>query len=149
MGCVATPKLQTRKEQFLESEFAPYAGNGTSKIIGQAFLKTKGGDVKFGAGVEVVLVPVTAYTTEQYVVGILGGRLLEKQHPAYFKYRRTRVGDGSGNFEFENMPAGEYYLSCIITWLVAGPYGLESSGGVAHAKVKVGSGESVKVIVTR
>jgi len=62
-GCV-TSAPRPHLVAFDEVDFLPYAGTGTGKIIGQAFLKTRGGDVKYGAGNEVMLVPNTPYTSE-------------------------------------------------------------------------------------
>jgi hypothetical protein len=44
-GCVAE-----RKAMFNEDEFRPYAEKGNAVIFGDAFLKTKGGDIKRAAG---------------------------------------------------------------------------------------------------
>src|SRR5437588_13083015 len=73
-SCAITP--QPRQTVFQEHEFAPYAGKGTSTVTGQAFLKTRGGEVKFGAGNEVWMFPVTSYTTEVYRRAIIGGENL-------------------------------------------------------------------------
>lgn len=147
VGCVTTP--QPRQAEFIESEFAPYGEIGSSTVTGQAFLKTRGGEVRFGAGSEVIMVPVTSYTTEIFQRSVLDGQRLQSPDSRYAAYRRTTTTDGNGNFEFRNAPAGEYYLSCVITWEVPGPYGLQTTGGTAHGRVKAGAGETVKVIVTR
>lgn len=138
-----------RNVAFSEEMFAPSLAKGTATISGQAFLKTRSGEVKFGAGNEVVCVPVNEYTNETQMRGVVNGENLESPPPAYFKYRRTVIADGNGNFEFKELPAGEYYVSCIIRWEYATQYGAMPTGGVASAKVKVADGESVKVIVTK
>jgi hypothetical protein len=106
-ACAFAPKQ--RIIAFNEADFLPYSGSGDSKIIGQAFLKTRGGDVKYGAGNEVVLIPVTPYTREFRERSIIGGERLEQHDQRYFKYRRTTIADGQGGFEFNNIPAGEYF----------------------------------------
>jgi hypothetical protein len=58
--------IQPRVAKYDAAEYAPYSGSGTAKIIGQAFAKTVGGDVKFAAGNRVWLYPVTSMTTEWY-----------------------------------------------------------------------------------
>lgn len=134
---------------FNETEFAPYAGTGTSTITGQAFLKTLGGEVRLGAGNTVQLVPVTSYTTEVRQRVTIGGEHVGPVDPRIEKYRRTTIADASGSFEFHNLPPGEYYVSCVITWQVPGQNGLYPTGGVAFGTVKVGEGETAKVVVTR
>jgi hypothetical protein len=165
-GCV-TPQRQLTTPQaavpqptvpFDESALLPFAGKGTSTITGQAFLKTAGGEVRYGAGDNVLLIPVTPYTTQE--VGWADSTLIIAGVPTptsqnmfdlrLQKYIRTVVGDGSGNFEFQNIPAGDYYVLCPIIWSVPN-YELgiiDKTGGVAHAKTHVDDGETVKVVVT-
>lgn len=147
-GCVPTP--MPRLTTFNESEYALYARDGTATIYGDAFLKTRGGDVKKGAGCAVHLNPVTTYSTEWYERGILGNQLLEPADQKAVPYHKQTIADGDGKFEFDKLSAGEYYLACLITWEIPGLYGsTESTGGWAHAKVKVGSNERKKVVLTR
>lgn len=146
--CVA-PQPAKRHAPFTESEFAPYSGSGTSAITGQAFLKTRSGEVRFGAGCEVVMVPVTSYTTEFTERAVLRSELLEPPDSRYAAYRRMTIADGHGNFEFRAVPAGSYYLSCPVQWEYATQYGPRRTGGVAFGKTTVGTGETVKVILTR
>jgi len=62
---LATACLPPRREVVAvsgvsEDELRSYAGTGPCAIRGQAFLKTRGGDVKYGAGELVTLMPDTA-----------------------------------------------------------------------------------------
>ena len=73
-GCATMqPQRVPRTAVFNEDEYATYAGDGTATITGQAFVKTRGGDVKFGAGNKVFLNPVTTYSTEWYQKYVIGG----------------------------------------------------------------------------
>lgn len=141
--------MKPMQTSFDEAEFTHFADTGTSSVTGQAFLKTRGGEVRLGAGNTVQLIPVTSYTTELRTRVTLEGERVGPVDPRIQKYRRTTVADGNGNFEFHNLPAGEYYLACSITWEVPSQYGLQQTGGVAYGTVKVGVGEAVKVVVTR
>jgi hypothetical protein len=139
-----------RNAKFIEAEYAAYKGDGKSTISGQAFLKTRGGDVKYGAGNQVHLNPVTSYSTEWFERGIVGNEPLEKPDDRINPYHRTTVADGFGNFAFEHLPPGQYYVACLITWEVPNLWGggLQTTGAWARAKVTVRDGESVKTIVT-
>jgi hypothetical protein len=150
-ACVGSPaNPYKRQAQFIEAEYAPYGKPGTSTISGQAFVKTRGGDVRYGAGNEVGLNPVTTYSNEWFEQTVRKQRVMEAADPRCDKYYWETRADGEGRFTFENLPAGEYYVFCVISWEVAGQYGMETTGGVASAKVKVGSGQHLKnVIVTR
>lgn len=144
-GCATA--LRPHLIAFDETNFLPYLEKGTGKIIGQAFLKTRGGDVKYGAGNEVVLVPNTPYTTEMEDA-IIDNARMEPPDERYRKYRRTTRADGQGNFEFNNLPDGEYLLGCGIQWEVGGKYS-RVTGAYAHERVLIEDGKTVKVILTR
>lgn len=143
-GC-ATPVHQI-KTPFNEQDFAPYSKKGTASIVGQAFLKTRGGEVRYGAGNTVALFPSTAYTQE--ITQNLGFDM-PNYNDGWKKYIRKIMADGSGNFEFSEIPAGDYYLETEIFWEVPGKYGLQRTGDVVRKVVKVTEGEKLKVILTQ
>lgn len=143
-GSLANPVARTAP--YIEEEYAPYVGDGTATITGQAFLKTRGGDVKYGAGNTVVLNPVTAYSSEWFQKAVLEGKAMREPDPRTTAHTRTTTADGEGRFKFANIPSGEYYIACPISWQV-GAY--SSSGGVAYAHISVQEGETVDVVVTR
>jgi hypothetical protein len=97
-GCVgATP--QERAAVYNPAELAPYSKPGTGKIAGQAFLKTVGGDVKYGAGNIVWLHPVTALTTEWFTKHVVQGMPLATGNPHADDYRKQTIADAEGRFE--------------------------------------------------
>lgn len=147
-SCAAVPP-ERMENQFSEADFAPYMVKGSGRITGQAFVKTLGGDVKFGAGNIVRLVPLTPYILERYQKNVIGGRTLEPPNTNIWKFTKNTVADGNGNFEFKEIPDGEYTVICDIYWQVATPNGLRETGGLAHARVTIKNGSSEKVIVTR
>ena len=147
-GCAVAPVA--RKAYFDEAEYKPYAETGTGIIVGQAFLKTRGGDVKYGAGCTVILNPVTGYSTEWFEKTIQRGIRLEEPDYRVKKYVRQTIGDGEGRFEFENLPAGNYYLACPIFWEIpSGGYGTRTTGGFVYGMVTVEENKTSKIILTR
>jgi len=147
-GCVITPTPQPRQATFVQAEYDPYAGKGSGSIAGQAFLKTRAGDVKFGAGETVNLNPVTSYSTEWFERAVLAGEALETPDERAAPYRRSCIADGSGQFRFEQLPAGEYYLACPIVWEYPTQFGLAKTGGTAKARVTVQENQEARAIVT-
>lgn len=134
-GCVTPPRQLTTPQAtppqaaspeptipFDESALQPFAGKGTSTITGQAFLKTAGGEVRYGAGNDVSLIPVTPYTTERvkaFVAArdpILAGILAQFIDLRLHKYTRKVVADGSGNFEFQKY-SSRRLLYCVSHFL--------------------------------
>lgn len=105
--------------------------------------------MKYGAGNSVWIHPVTSLTTEWYDKKIVQGIPLVAGDPHIDDYRKSVVADGEGRFEFDNLAAGDYYVTCAITWGVPSELGIEDTGGIAYAKVTVRNGETAKIIVTR
>lgn len=146
-GCI--PPLRPMTTPFRSEDFTKYAGDGSGTVTGQAFLKTRGGDVKFGAGCDVELCPVTPYIQERISRETLGGERLEYLDPRVVNYTRHTTADGSGSFEFKRLPPGKWVAYCEITWMVPAPYGGTKTGGLAIAVFDVKDNETTKVVVTR
>ncbi|MBV9997679.1 MAG: hypothetical protein JO015_01065 [Verrucomicrobia bacterium] len=148
-GCAVAPAPQPRTAVYNPSEYAPYGRKGNGRILGQAFLKTVGGDVKYGAGCDVVLHPVTSLTTEWFEKHIVQRIPLQAGDPRGDQYAVRTIANGEGRFGFEHLPAGQYYLTCVIKWGVPSDIGVLPAGGVAYAKVTVPENGTVAAIVTR
>jgi hypothetical protein len=142
-GCHRPHKMSA---PFDEREFLPYLGLGTSTIKGQAFLKTRGGEVKYGAGNPVWLVPVTSYTKELWEASLYNDVI--GLDPRWKIYNRSVIADASGNFEFKNIPAGEYHISCSIFWEVFTKDGPVTTGAVVKKQRKVRPNETLRVMLT-
>src|SRR5262245_40298090 len=96
----ATPPVE--RIPFPREEYAALEKSGSAVVSGQAFLKTRGGDVKTAAGEEVYLNPVTSYSEQWYEVAYTGGRALTEADPSYSDYVQTTIADGDGRFSFSN-----------------------------------------------
>ena len=142
----------TRKETFDPAEYEPFMEQGDGHLTGQALLRTAGGDVKYGAGLPVVLTPVTAYSSEWYHHHVVKGCKISEPDPAAGRYQRQTVADGDGRFEFLDIPPGDYYATCWITWMVPSwldPTILEETGGWAHTQVTVSTERETKCVLSR
>ena len=146
-GCATTPQ-QPRTAKYDPAEYAKYAGAGTAKISGQAFAKTVGGDVKFAAGNRVWLYPVTSMTTEWYQTAIVQGKPMQAGDQRMMEHSKMVLADGNGNFEFNRLPAGSYYVVSQVSWGVPTGYFVSQTGAALHKKVHVSEGESLRVILT-
>ena len=149
-ACVpATPRIS--RMPFPEQEYKALPKVGTAIVRGQAFLKTRGGDVKTAAGSEVFLNPVTSYSLEWYELSYLTNRLANAADPRLWEYVPKQIADGSGRFTFKNVAPGEYFVTSKITWEAATGYqgALQLQGGVVSKRVSVKDGDDIEVIVTR
>jgi len=142
-GCISPPQMPRRQvaTPFKESDFKAFVGLGTSTIEGQAFLLTQGGDVKYAAGKKVSLLPVTAYTTEMWEMA--GAGVVPIKDYNVEQFFRSVISDGFGNFSFENIPAGEWYVECAHFWNYIGGV----TGRNLRSKVVVKPGEKLKIIL--
>jgi hypothetical protein len=150
-GCETAPTSRPTIQPFDPAAFVPYRQPGTGKISGQAFLKTRGGDIKLGAGNKVTLSPATAFNKEVRMMrdqGIEPSNYTDAEIAQFKDTIRNTIADAQGNFEFSGLPAGEYLLEVVIRWEVPGQYGLDTTGGIVHKNVTIKDGESVKVMLT-
>lgn len=137
-------KFDEKSVSTLLSSDAPKA-----TVTGQAFMKTRGGDVKYGAGNQVSMTPFSDHglefvrnrTMNDYpkIVGL---------HPRFFEYVKTTRADGEGNFAFRDVPEGEYLFFTTIKWTYYnGQFDLPA-GGTPWARIVV-TKDTPKVILTR
>ena len=123
-----------RQARFDPEECASYERPGTATVSGQAFLKTRGGDVKYGAGNTVELRPVTTYSVEWYRTVVVSGRGLAPGDSRENAFVRSATADGEGRFRLEGLPGDKYYVTCNIIWETATGYegSLRPTGGIAR-----------------
>ncbi len=77
------------------------------------------------------------------------GQPIAPADPRVWRYNRKTVGDGTGHFEFRNLPAGDYYVHTAIVWGVASEYAVVPTGGGVGAKVSIHSGQTTEIILTK
>ncbi len=146
-GCMtATPRILARQGTFDASEYAPYEVRGTAELSGQAIAKARWGGVIYGAEDSVYLFPATRYTGEWWQRTLVEGKYLSDPDPRSLAFMRTTIADEQGRFRFRSLPAGEYYVVCIITWE---PDGTGSPLQVVNLgkRVHLGPNETVGVVL--
>src|SRR5208337_5281057 len=67
-SCYPPPEPVAMRHQFDPDEYIPYTKLGGAAIIGQAFMRQKGGGVVTCAGSPVLLVPDTPYIEEMFSI---------------------------------------------------------------------------------
>lgn len=141
-GCSSTAVAPTAPSK--KDDVSSYAQKGSASIHGQAFLKTKDGAVKSAAGNDVVLIPAILHTDE--TVGFLdvGTHAIAKISPNLRSYSRITHANGSGYFEFSELPAGDYYLECGIYWQA----GDSRTGAVVRKKISLSKNQTLKVVLS-
>lgn len=138
----ATPNLDDYKS-------GPRAG--TAVVGGEAFGRTKGGDVKSAAGLAIYLDPATPYATEVFKTVLKHGPFDEAKpsdtvvfDPAMLKARRQITADSSGRFRFERVAAGDYFVSCYVRWMKSNGW---YTGGWKVKRIRVRDGQEITNLV--
>lgn len=145
LNACALPEPKKIATPFDEAEMIEATKLGTGSITGSAFAKTMGGEVKSGAGSTVYLYPVTPYVMEFVTLNEKYNRVITD--PRLKNYIKSTVADAAGNFEFENLKAGRYYLETRISWRFFNGYNSQETGGVAKNFVQVEENKKSKVIL--
>ena len=115
-GCVPLRQPVSPPPPLNSAEFSKFLVAGTASIQGQVFMRTRSGSVIYGAGSTVLLIPLTDYTKQRLAVGFDANNDL-----ALSKYIRRAIADANGNFDFTELPEGEYVAISSVVWQI--PWG--------------------------
>ncbi|MET0947058.1 MAG: hypothetical protein ABWY17_01225 [Pseudomonas sp.] len=148
-GCMTSPPVP--RVPLNDSEYQRLPQVGTGVIEGQAFLKTLGGEVKYGAGSTVYLFPVTSYSEQWWRLTQIEMKPIAAPDPKHDKYIRTTQADGTGTFKFTDIPPGPYFIDAEVTWFAPTGYGggLEKQGGVIAHRIKVDNDKTTRIMITQ
>ncbi|WP_240043576.1 hypothetical protein [Pseudomonas rhizoryzae] len=146
-GCVAV-QPQARS-LFPAAEYSYLPKTGTGSVRGQVFMRTVGGDVKYGAGSNVELTPVTSYTEEWYNASFVRKVPIAAPDSRLLSYIRNKRADGTGSFKFTDLPPGEYFVVSEVRWQAPTQFGLAPQGGFIATRVTVENDKESEVIVTQ
>lgn len=121
-------------------------GQGVAHVVGRAFIRDHAtyGE-RASSAIDVILNPVSEASRQWYDEVCRRGNVLvgpiDRQYQSYVRTTRTNT---FGQFVFENVPQGEYYLSARMYWLDKTPYsGPVQYGGLVAKKVNLAQGLEV------
>jgi hypothetical protein len=157
------PPAVTLKTRFEPESIAWAREAGGNRIEGTALLRTRGGEPRTCAALNVGLIPWSKYAGERmaHLYGSLkagfnpvgpAGRHIRwaNDDPAFYEGVRLSKCDAEGRFEFESLPDGEWFVEAEVTWdvpyanFVGGP-----QGGVLMQRVKLEGGRTEKVVLAQ
>jgi hypothetical protein len=126
-GCATKPPVKLNN-QFVEADVAWSKVEGNSEITGSALMQTLGGIPRTCAGRTVALVPESKYSTERMLsiygniskgfVNAYQNTKFDDNPQGYIDSVRTSICDAQGNFEFNKIPKGRYYVTTQVIWSV-------------------------------
>jgi hypothetical protein len=150
-GCVTTEPLVI---PFDSSEFDSYDVRGEGQIRGSAFVKFASGATANCANESVFLAPGTSYIRkvdnairQSNPKPGLASFLSRYQDSSQPNALRKAVCDENGEFEFDQLPAGEWY---VLTRVRTGSKEFSISGGYSYLTqfVSLAPGETQKITLT-
>ena len=154
-GCVPQRQVLTNTTMFNPDEVSWSTKPGNNTVTGFAVLRTASGEARTCAALLVRLIPDSAYARERMsgIYGSLSQGTTRVGGPAYKEdatdkayvasVRETRC-DGQGNFTFESVPNGVWYVSASVVWSVNHSRGA-TEGGAMMKRIELTGGQTVKV----
>jgi len=154
VGCQTTPPPPPPPPPplaaFSEAEYSKYSVVGTGIVEGQAFARTKGGDVKYAAGSQVILTPATAHGVD-WAKRCYQQDRWQALDPNAKRFTRATTADGEGRFRFTELPDGDYVIVTSVFWeyTQVNKYGAFSNttGGFLAGSASVSNGNISKVVL--
>jgi hypothetical protein len=160
IGCAAQqPSVIWLHTKFDPAQAAYSREKGENVIKGQGFMRTRGGEIRTCAGSRVSLVPITDYSEERmmYLYNIPSSSetrytpwheryktTFAYTDPEYEKFFITTYCDAQGNFLFENIADGDYFLATRVMWEAPYCVGLNCNnmfqGGDLMQRISVSGG---------
>lgn len=130
------------------ADFAAYEGTGNANLNGQAFLRTKGGEVRTCAGSDVLLFPGTAYTREVMSALRSGAGSLDGLDTRWRDHARKAICGADGKFQFTGLPAGSWVVAVMVTWQVPMGSYMAPQGGELRQTVTLKSGQTTDAVLS-
>lgn len=166
LASIALTSCQTAKKHqlvstFNESEFVKLLEpTGKNTIKGSALMRKANGEIVTCAGTKILLLPSVPYSAER-VQAIYGNveqgyvplyaRPIEfiPENSNYAKSGRETVCNVQGQFIFENVKDGEYFIYSHISWMYGYvSYTPQYTGGTIFKKVSVSKGTTADIVLS-
>jgi hypothetical protein len=149
----ATPPLPVKEisAPFDQAQAQRLLKDGPNTIKGNALIRKRGGDVVTCAGRSVRLVPATKYA-EQRMLAFYGSSRYQgldvkyrfnPDPPEYSTNAKEQKCDSQGDFVFERVADGDYFVVTQITWETT----MSNQGGNLMQRVSVSGGRTVSIVM--
>lgn len=115
-ACARQPILIERIP-FDIAEFSSLEKAGDATVTGQAFITAGDGKIYYATKAQARLNPKTTYSKQWYDVHYMERKNIADADPRYLEYVHKVDIKEEGRFTFNNIPAGDYYISAPIFWI--------------------------------
>jgi hypothetical protein len=136
-----------------ENDMAWSKAAGNNTVTGFAVMRTAGGEPRTCAASDVTLIPDTAYAREriQALYGsidkgynFLNNPVFVPDLPLYYSTIKNSTCDGQGNFIFEQIPDGSWFVVTSVIWIVAN----QRQGGTLMQRFQVQGSETKRIALS-
>ena len=156
-GCQTMPQQREVVEisaPFDVAQATRLVADGPNIVRGNAFMRQRGGGVVTCAGSTVNLIPATLYARTR--MATLYGNSEAGSHsrrvtpvfspnpPEYMALVKTTKCDAQGNFVFDRVVEGDFYVQTFVAWTVAS----SPQGGTMMQRITVRNGQATNVILS-
>lgn len=156
-ACAGTARYNSTTVQLLkpfdQDQALHQLREGAATLSGTALLLNRYGGATTCAGKQVSLIPATAYADERMAVLYGPGRQgvawppvprFEPESLAYEAAARTEVCGADGNFRFDKVADGSFYVVAIVPWQ---PYpGADRRASLAQrVEIKGGKSQTIEI----
>ena len=143
-GCAGAPRSHQRGE-FPVAEYESYKSTGSATVAGGvSFAPRMGMETVKKMTYQAFMLPATTYSQFAYDQSYRWNYNVTSPDPRQEAFVKRAGKSSSGDFRFENVQAGEWYVFTRIDWYQAGRDYTRFRG----KKVTVRQGESIKVDLT-
>lgn len=137
-----------------EYDTLPAINTGESSIKGEAFFVSSWAQVRKAVGTNVYLFRVTSYTRHWFDVSVLGNKNMTAGDDRQKKCNIYTTSNTEGKFEFNHVPAGNYYLFLWFYWdepqynVYGHITGTKRFGGLLHKIITVDGTSTYNYVLT-
>jgi hypothetical protein len=152
-GCLQDTAIAQGNSIVLSTPFDPSAVAfatklGSGRIYGQLVIRQAGGDILTAAGEKVYLMPAVAYTDEMLSKSSTTSGTYANLDQRIKDYSRDTTADATGNFAFDRLAPGKYYIVTQVKRQIVGTSIVEQQGSVFYQRVIVAN-RPVKIVLSR
>jgi hypothetical protein len=153
--CLASEPIKL-SSSFNEEEIKWVENKGNASVYGSANIELENGVKKGCASFNVELLPVASYSSERIIKTYgnnVSGQILISQNPPKFepdekKYHELIISttcNSKNQFEFNNIPHGDFYILAFIIWDEEKDGLVKKLGGAVMKKIHVTANSKIKV----
>jgi hypothetical protein len=145
LGCSSKP-LPPDKPQFDSLPHAPYLAQGTSVIRGQVLLREKGDAPIPCSDTPMIATPATTYFRQVIRLAAMGQMPLvgDDIDPDYRSIVHIARCDAGGNFAFDGLPPGDWFVVATVNWAVRSA----PEGSLLYYRLRLKKDETIQIVMT-